>query len=584
MAAPAVTQAAATMVNLPTEILHDIFDSFWERSVVIRGYHVDWGLSDDLGKVNWQFVNDRLAKGVGLEAIQNLRLVCSRFNHIASPLLFPVISVGINQESLDRLDAISRNPVFADSLRGVQVNLRYYVPELAFSLPLFRESCSRLLEDLSCTADYYSAPHIFRGLSPEEDTEDSREFSVLVDVMHSCILIDAAWDKLFKEPMEEKPQNNTMQSDDQQLLLEAFRMYIKAYEDQSQLLNNGTFVKTVAAAMARMPRAVCLSFSDSSPPEKSFSEYLAERKSIFDFRDTFLRLLAAPSVWSAIESMTLDRGTEMLPVQIISDLPVALHQAGASLRELSLGCFPQQSNFYFLRPSPSVCAGADPWDALTAACSNLESFHFGRGGGDNLHGLTIRYEHISGDNKTNVERYLGAMLSSSHLEEVALDLRPFSLNTGLGSQDDWFDASSIIGTPTWQNLQRFRMSNVKVNKRALLAIIGGLGHRLRSFSLHSIDLTRGNWLPAMDILRAKVAASLASRNGKGRVHISFQPSFKGGEFGRAPPLQPVDYGSWKPNAKTSREKRQALVLEKLQEYLLLGGVNENPLRGAKRIK
>lgn len=69
----------------------------------------------------------------------SLRLACRALNVAASPLLMPLVDVDISQESLDRLDAISRNPLLARGVRALHVNLAFCPADLADSMASFRQ-------------------------------------------------------------------------------------------------------------------------------------------------------------------------------------------------------------------------------------------------------------------------------------------------------------------------------------------------------------------------------------------------------------------------------------------------------------
>ncbi|KAM0276459.1 hypothetical protein ACHAQH_006724 [Verticillium albo-atrum] len=590
-----------TILDLPTETLDIIFDSIWEHAGFKNGYFNTWPFLDDVGKVNWQAIRHRLVKGRGLRSIQNLRLVCRRFNRIASPTLFPVVFLDITKESLDRLDAISRNPAIADGVRGVQLSLRYYLPELANSFEVFKKRCIRALDKMGRDIDYSAEAFYYAGVSGLGDSQDDNDCRVFMDVMADYRIIKLAWNAMVDDPLAPRATTNDIVAqasrgpgtynapdgytptisvqvtEHHELLLRAFAQYKLAYREQSRLLSEGIFAKATAAAMARMSQAVCLSFVDDSTPEKYVASDVEWAKSALDMNGSYPQLLTAPAQWSEVESMTLKSGIELLPVRVLSDLPVALHLAGAPLRELSLGCFPQESNFHLLRPSESLCGDMDPWAALALACAGLESFHFGRGGGDNLHSLGVRKEHISGDDKTNVDSYLGAMLSGQRLEDVDLSMRPFSLNRGREYSNDWLDVSLMLGHPRWSGLQRIHFSHVKVDRGSLMAIAEGLGHSLRQLTMYNIELTGRDWLPITDVLRAKVIASGIS--GDKGVTIKLYGHVKGGELGLP---APEPYEPWHGvMAFQRREEKPNPVLEQLQHYILGVGSDVNPLLGMR---
>ncbi|KAM0323759.1 hypothetical protein ACHAQA_008696 [Verticillium albo-atrum] len=446
-----------SILDLPTEILDSIFSLFWESLPYYDGSSPS--LFNDLGYIDWRCIEDSLVRGQGLHSIQNLRLVCHRFNFIASPILFPVIFVDLSQTSVDRFDAISRNPAIADGVRGIQLRLQYNIPDLAADLALFGERCSILLKHIDRVADYNSEGYFIQELCSMADTQNAKEYRMLQDLSLNCWFIRNAWGEfrnawgelvnglppspkrrhhVYRCPQHNdddhdghniyEPQVTVQAPEQQQLLLQAYEQYQKVSAEQSRLLEDGSFVKSLAAAMARMPRATCLHLGDNAPtvPESIYNYKCLE--TVLE-PDLFLRRLVAPAHWTQVESVTAERGTKLLPVSVLSEIPIALQQAGAQVRNISLGCFPNQlPNLHFLRPRQFMCGDLDPWKALNLACASLESFRVIYGD-TYCQGSSPRSEDmISDESKTYLDNYLGAMLCGQSLEEVKRLMHRFSFD------------------------------------------------------------------------------------------------------------------------------------------------------------
>lgn len=68
-------------------------------------------------------------------------------------ILFPVMYVGLNSRSMQRLERLSRNPAIAKGVRGVEVNLSVYRPSYAHDIKGFNGVMTLFLETVKGTCD-----------------------------------------------------------------------------------------------------------------------------------------------------------------------------------------------------------------------------------------------------------------------------------------------------------------------------------------------------------------------------------------------------------------------------------------------
>ncbi|CAH0037978.1 unnamed protein product [Clonostachys solani] len=105
------------ITQLAPEPLSDIF-----------GYFQHPALHEN--RINMDCINARFPRD-HFQALKSLRLTCSLFNQIATPLLLPNLRVQVGKPSLDRIQAIAKNSLLSAGLRGIQVHMGYRFKTLA---------------------------------------------------------------------------------------------------------------------------------------------------------------------------------------------------------------------------------------------------------------------------------------------------------------------------------------------------------------------------------------------------------------------------------------------------------------------
>ncbi|KAJ7864448.1 hypothetical protein B0H14DRAFT_3862550 [Mycena olivaceomarginata] len=482
------------LLDLPIDILRDVVDYFRE----------DW--------------ND--PKPQRRETLQSLRLACRLLSELVAPICFRTLRVQLSVESLERFEKLSNNPVIAEAVRGVQVVLAYRPAEIAADLVLFKDQRCNDLDKYGRACEYH-CEFLEAALADP--------YLQAMDVYDDICF---AWNHYLNPDEHDEAQLGDNGRAYQTILCEGFDAYRRLHEEQRHLVADRTFVRRVADALARMPRALNVLFVDETEHEyvpSKPAELLLDPRQI-------AALMRRPQPWMDTESRPggeEERTVERLaPVRILAELPLAACEAGAALREIHIGCSPLVSNFHLLAPGGESGWG---WEDLRAACRELEVFTFAQ-------------RRVS-------TGFFATMLESSRaLELVHLVLRPLGMNYDGGVQrdDGWYRFDGALRPSVeWRRLRHFTFMYVELHQEDLDIVCGALGENLDWVYLCHVWLMSGSWAGALDALHDRV--SERARRGLCKVILT---SLRGAEF----------------------EEGGGTGLVKLAESYLKGTIEENPLR------
>ncbi|KAJ4154841.1 hypothetical protein LMH87_000116 [Akanthomyces muscarius] len=114
-----------------------------------------------------------IPKGESLRAIQSARLTCRALSQIATPILFPVLRVSIDHQSIADLEQISENPAIAAHVRGVVVNVAAFRSDMASDIALFKKTC---LDEIDALFDRLDSAMEFRLQEGDHEDEDIKQY------------------------------------------------------------------------------------------------------------------------------------------------------------------------------------------------------------------------------------------------------------------------------------------------------------------------------------------------------------------------------------------------------------------------
>ncbi|KAK3314544.1 hypothetical protein B0H66DRAFT_627109 [Apodospora peruviana] len=447
------------------------------------------------------------------QTIENARLVCRLFCEIASRHLFPVVQVHLNQPSLDRLDAISRNPHIAVGIQGVELILDYCPKELAQDLGRFRAHCLKGLGDHEETCSWY-LEGILLGHEAQQEQEGrvaSFKDPIIIDSeYHQGELnygsISDAWDRVGQSAAKVSVLADEA-TEYQRILLRVYDELGRKHEEQARLIADGTF-----ATWLRRPCCVydLLYPCASSASSIDFDGKAAVR--VLNTKDGLFQFAITPLKWEEIE--LLEGGAELLPARLLSTLPTAMHRAGRDLRHSQICCFPLRSNHSALCPSDVPTDSA--WDGLVAAFQQLASFWFGHHGSLSVRGL--RPEHLPADQQAFIDRYLSAVLSGHRLEAIDLDFHSFALHDGEKRDGLYYRVDAALGTPDWPRIKILSIAKISLHQAALDKLCAGVGNGLEHMRMRDVDMLSGEWAAALDMLRNRMVGRC--RDGRCRFILS----------------------------------------------------------------
>ncbi|KAL4795190.1 hypothetical protein BDV19DRAFT_389590 [Aspergillus venezuelensis] len=428
--------------------------------------------------------------------IQNVRLVCREFNEVVSPLLCPVLQVDLDQASLDRAVNLFYTPLVASGIHAIRVGLQCFPEELARDPERFMElrlrKVRRAVDEIEYRYDEPSADEQGSG----DDTGAQGQNQLYSEALNRGHKIWSSWDDYINRARTEPAP---IHGDDeyQEILRIGYEMFCLKHHQQLQILESHSFVRTLVLCMLRMPNALSLGFSDEvkdHPPQYSYDpDLLVDNEVLF-------RIITAPRSWQELE---YTEDMHLATARILSELPIAIHQAGVRLTDMYVGIFPciRDQTLVFSRPHDPTL-----WDGLRADF------------GDSLNCIPIRHSHLGRDDSLHLNEYLAALLGSPKLEIITIHTAAFALDDGRGRQSE-YNLSPVLAAAKWPCIRSLK--SVSITQSALEALFSGLGCSVEYLQLSSFELLDGRWAEALDILRDKV-----------RPHATiYFTSSRGGEFG-----------------------------------------------------
>ncbi|CAI6091838.1 unnamed protein product [Clonostachys chloroleuca] len=291
------------------------------------------------------------------------------------------------------------------------------------------------------------------------------------------------------------PVNSTSQYN---FFRSSHELYKEKHWEQFELLMSGSFVRQLAAALGRARQPIALHFTDDVQKRYSLTNY---RLFLGDtgLADAFIQ----PPPWNG------DKTNGLLPARVLTELPIAIAQAGGWLQSLKLSCPIYRCCHIF---PPGVLPPERSMTELRSAFKFLRVVEVGTPG--------------------YFCAYTLALLSSRSLRHV---------RTGPGWP--WESVHTRCGQPVCNRERRrarwlrtveptvrsLRIEDNTILQTELGQILSMLSPRCKDIWISSLKSPSCNWSEMIEILRRKAGSRIAS--GKCRLHVS---GLKGGGFPERP--------------------------------------------------
>ncbi|OBT95245.1 hypothetical protein VE01_07590 [Pseudogymnoascus verrucosus] len=491
-----------------------------------------------------------------IKTIQSARLVCTLFNRLGSPFLCPILTVQLDQASLDCADKISRAPLIAAGVRSIDVVLHYCPKELAEDLSRYKNQRENDLNSLSSSCDYQAETWYLGGHDPDDETVCEQPLRVYNKAMADYSAIISAWDEYIGQPDVASTDEDTLKY--QEILRQGHEEYKQKHKEQFRLIMDGSFVETLALAISRMRHGTSLHFVDEIGGWDYLNRCSDDPTRMSTHPDELPRLMAIPLDWRTIEN--LEGGAELLPAKILSELPIAIHKAGATVLDILIRCFPTVKNYSMIRPSHDP--NNPSWPDLRSASQHLTEFFL------STNQPPIRDRHLRPEEHCPIDQYLCAILSGHDIEDVRLYFHGSNVNDG-----GLYRIGTILATANWPRLKRFSISDVSLDPGKLENFFRKLdGSRMERVYLRNVELLDGNWAGALDLLRERVASRCL--DGKCEVEIS---KLKGGGFGKGI-LTKNNSSLWFSGEESDEEEDEGEKLIAQAQSYVSGARLQHPLR------
>jgi hypothetical protein len=493
------TTHQTSILDLPNEILLDIFGYFDAKFPV-----------HDPSSYRRQpatYARERL------EILGTNRLVCRTFNELISPLLCPVVSISLSSGSMDRLEGLSRNPLIAQGIRGVSVSLLFRPHAIATNFLRYHAYADSYLRKLEGECGYYTEFQEYEQADNSDDAVAWRNYDSLQQIY-------------IAKPDPRADGGDQTAAGAQAILRSCFEKYAMAHADEASIISDGFFVHSVVRALSR-----CDSRNFAWFNEDQLGEEMLTKKAITIATDenALVQALTQGHEWLSIEDSLCkddDDSGLFFPASILTELPIACHNAKLNLRGLSVGCFPLLRGYHCLLPATNPVedtVDSDPWTRFAAACVGLETFEFGRHG---MNCSPLRPARQSASDLAIIDGFIGAAIPGPHLQNLHVTMHPFRVRQGRPEKEIPYLGSSILAAIRTTQLRKVLLNGIDICEQSLLALASS--RHLTSFRLSSVTLSRGRYATAMSLLHEVVVSRKSNNASPPSIHLT---TLQGAEFG-----------------------------------------------------
>ncbi|KAK9778892.1 hypothetical protein SCAR479_04128 [Seiridium cardinale] len=463
------------ILNLPNELLEDIFALLQDDQQSEAPYH---------------FENSGRNRG----DIKNVRLTCRRFCGTSSHLLMSHIAVDLTPAGLEHISAVSQHPTIFKGIRSVRVYVCFYSRRLATDLQHFASVAahrllSRLEESERCRNEGQQG-RVQREhstyLAKDVVAQAKKTVKIWTEFVH-----DQALGETTQLPVVSS-RNHPSVND----LLIVWEIYKRRQLQQSQILQDGTFVHTIASAMARLRKATRLEINDGDSGLRDQKESLTPlsanngpRKS---FSGVIESMMLQPSKWVDARNEQL----EAPPIEVLTALPLALQEAGVALTVLSINVTPSEDFDLKIREADI--------DRLSFAARKIQYFSFKT--------PAIGWHPTqTPDEVSSFWTFLCIMMNPGELRGLKLDLKFMEARNGASTSF----GRLLLHPASWPNLTTISLGSMSMRLSELeelfLKTRSSGSHnsyastvteeRRVQVSLKRIALLDGRWVDALHVLR-----------------------------------------------------------------------------------
>ncbi|QSZ30732.1 hypothetical protein DSL72_000290 [Monilinia vaccinii-corymbosi] len=466
---------------------------------------------------------------LSVKTIQNLRLTCRKANILCSPFLLHFLRVEMTLKSLTRLQMVSSHPLISRGIKSVRFMIHYYDPFLAKGYKRFcreKRNCLMILESFESVPmrDRESAleAEAARALENERALEDggaAEDKSALED--GTALGGESAsdneedsdneeyWnDKVDLEYPDDDEDSEEEEEDsgENELYKKAYDLYVRLYQEQEDMIANGTFLRVVASSIARMPHAKSLQIHDRDPAYINYRRYYLASRLYHKlpkhegkeecFMEDMVGLEFATKHSHVHPGYSKSQCWVSPYNRMMIHLPIAISKTGHVIESLRVQALVPRT-FNTGAPQRKL-------QQLSAAMKNLKRFTF--------------YCASLGPKRDKCEwpptglggliGYISSVLNTDYLEKIDINLAYLAIDGEIRRIDNAGDCiqvaeslGPILTKRTWPLLKSVHLTKVPVHLHELQGFLNGLKSPLSHLELGKVFLVSGRWKNAIEVLQ-----------------------------------------------------------------------------------
>ena len=263
------------------------------------------------------------------------------------------------------------------------------------------------------------------------------------------------------------------------ILERAHNEYRILFQQQEQLLSNGTFCRSIAAAFGRMTTAQNLELLES---DYVLCAPAWELHELANDNEILQKSMLQPIDWDDTRIHNLGE----LPGNALTRLPGAMHEAGSMITTLDI-------HLPALEDCSPLTSTMSNLQSVTASIQRLKSFSFSM--------RSLKYQEsrptILPHQAVELALFLNALLDTDSLETISISFET------LWSLDDppEFSLGSLISSRRWRKLKSFSGAGIPLHVAALAFFVKNLPNCVEKIDLDYPYLLTGSWAEVLDVLR-----------------------------------------------------------------------------------
>lgn len=404
-----------------------------------------------------------------LDDIKNLRLSSKRLCNTSSHLLMDTLHVSPNQKSLERLDAVSRHETISKGIRRLVVSVDVYHADFAHDAKSFARRCIEELQEL--------VPRRHPG--NQEGVQFLKSWVAFVETSSDA----------YKDGKRINEHHISA-------VHRGWVRYRRLLFEQKTALHTGRFSLGIAAAIDRMVhlddvviRDRSRSCADSQPGSQSIDRNLEIEELTTDPTRLVEEMMLHTLSWQKARV----REVENPPTHLLYQIPLAIHNAGASLAHL---------RFDLTAPrSFQLQMDSEEMSQLRAFAKGLKSFKFSVRPEPRGYQRPVR----NAQEKEDLLKFLTAFKGSKKLDSVALDF---------AFQERYCSHPNRLHDPTrtsigpllvdWDQPQNIHLKNCSMTLAELRIFVRLPRKKPAVLGLWYVYLLDGKWADAVEFIRSAI--------------------------------------------------------------------------------